>query len=183
MPNWRRWRDLNPRVAMNDLSVFKTDLFDHLSTPPSKNYEIVWKMRFRQSFRQSAKKHSNPFLRGKKVKRDKGFQKSSSELTTLFSKDRLVVTASIPLRIVKNAQPFSLGPPNGFALPHSDADSKYVSEIFTEIMPATCGLPACGTAFDLPFQYSKRGAVCQDSRGHKNRKPRRAAAFGRKSIR
>ena len=38
-------------------------------------------------------------------------------------------------------------------------------------------------AFDLPFQYSKRGAVCQDSRGHKNRKPRHAAAFGRKSIR
>ena len=92
---------MNPRVAMNDLSVFKTDLFDHLSTPPSKNYEIVWKMRFRQSFRQSAKKHSNPFLRGKKVKRDKGFQKSSSELTTLFSKDRLVVTASIPLRMMK----------------------------------------------------------------------------------
>ena len=51
------------------------------------------------------------------------------------------------------------------------------------IMPAACGLPACGTAFDLPFQYSKRGAVCQDFRGHKNRKPRHAAAFGRKSIR
>ncbi len=25
---------MNPRVAMNDLSVFKTDLFGHLSTPP-----------------------------------------------------------------------------------------------------------------------------------------------------
>lgn len=55
-------------------------------------------MRFRQSFRQSAKKHSNPFLRGKKVRRDKGFQKSSSELTTLFQ-DRLVVTTSITLHI------------------------------------------------------------------------------------
>ena len=31
---WRRWRELNPRVAINDLSVFKTDLFGHLSTPP-----------------------------------------------------------------------------------------------------------------------------------------------------
>ena len=32
---------MNPRVAMNDLSVFKTDLFGHLSTPPRMRVESI----------------------------------------------------------------------------------------------------------------------------------------------
>ena len=43
LQRWRRWRELNPRVAMNDLSVFKTDLFDHLSTPPCKTMKLCGK--------------------------------------------------------------------------------------------------------------------------------------------
>ena len=97
--------------------------------------------------------------------------------------DRLVVTASIPLRIVKKCVAVFVRLAKWFCFAAFGRRFEMRLRNLYGIMPAACGLPACGTAFDLPFQYSKRGAVCQDSRGHKNRKPRHAAAFGRKSIR
>ena len=97
--------------------------------------------------------------------------------------DRLVVTASIPLRIVKKCVAVFVRLAKWFCFAAFGRQPEMRLRNLYGIMPAACGLPACGTAFDLPFQYSKRGAICQDSRGHKNRKPRHAAAFGRKSIR